>query len=165
LLVRVFTLRFNPATERFDDSAVEGFLAGKEALSIHDHFFTQNGVPYLTLVIRYRTAALPAPADTARAAPQRDESWRDLLEEADWPLFNTLRAWRSERAKQEGIPPYVICHNRQLAQALKARPATLSELGEIEGFGEGKLKQYGQDLLTLIAGEAPKRAKEGDAPT
>ena len=149
MLVRVFTIRFNPATEGFDDSAVQNFAADKEVLSIHDHFFTQNGVSYLTLVVRYRMTALPTPADTARVAPQRDESWRELLEEADWPLFNTLRAWRAERAKQEGVPPYVICNNRQLAQLLKARPATLSALGEIEGFGASKLKKYGQELLEL----------------
>jgi superfamily II DNA helicase RecQ len=151
--------------EHLDDGAVQAFVADKEVLSIHDHFFAQNGVPYLTLVVRYRTAALPASADTARPLPQRDESWRELLGEDDWPLFNTLRAWRSERAKQEGVPPYVICNNRQLAQAIRARPATLAALGEIEGFGAAKLKKYGQDLLTLIGGEAPRTGNKGDEPT
>ncbi|HPE72263.1 MAG TPA: hypothetical protein PK018_08845 [Candidatus Competibacter sp.] len=33
--VRVFTLRFDPVTERFDDSAVVGFLADKEVLAIN----------------------------------------------------------------------------------------------------------------------------------
>ena len=44
---------------------------------------------------------------------QRDESWRESLAKEDWPLFNTLRDWRAECAKAEGIPPYVICNNRQ----------------------------------------------------
>ena len=83
MLVRVFTLRFNPATESFDDSAVAGFLADKEVLSISDHFFVKDEVPYLALVVRYRAPPVPAPPEPAKAGQQRDESWRDLLAEAD----------------------------------------------------------------------------------
>jgi hypothetical protein len=70
--VRVFTLRFDPATERFDDSAVVGFLADKEVLAIRDHFFVRDGVPYLTLVARYRTGVVAAPA-AGRPDANRDD--------------------------------------------------------------------------------------------
>jgi superfamily II DNA helicase RecQ len=163
MLVRIFTLRFNPVTESFDDSVVAGFLADKDVLSIRDHFFVKDDTPYLTLVIRYRAAALPASAETAKPEQKRDDSWREALTEADWPLFNTMRSWRSERAKQEGIPPYVICNNRHLAEIVKARPRTLAALGQIEGIGEAKLKKYGKELLALIIGEPTKNQEAGDA--
>ena len=161
--LRLFTLRFNPLTEAFDDSAVRAFLADKEVLSIRDHFFVKDDTPYLTLIIRYRGAALPEPAEAEKPKPKHSEDWRKRLSEADWPLFNTLREWRTERGKQQGIPPYVICNNQQLAQVVKARPTTLAALGAIEGFGEAKLKKYGQELLTLIAGEPPPEPEPGDA--
>ena len=159
--LRIFTLRFNPATERFDDSAVVGFLADKDVISIHDHFFLKDNIPFITLVVNYRSVPLPATAAADRPAEaQRDQAWRNLLSEEDWPLFNTLRAWRGERSKQEGIPPYVICNNRQLAEVVKARPHTLADLGQIEGIGEAKLKKYGSDMLALIAGDsAPSQQK------
>jgi hypothetical protein len=160
MLVRIFTLRFDPATEHFDDSPMMGFVADKEVLSIHDHFFIRDDVPYLVLVVQYRAAAIAARPETARAGPQRDESWREMLSEADLPLFNTLRAWRGERAKQEGIPPYVICNNRQLAELINARPSTVAALGRLEGFGEAKLKKYGKDLLALIAGQMESRTED-----
>ena len=50
--VRIFTLRFNPVTESFDDSVVASFLAEKDVLSIRDYFFVKDDTPYLTLVIR-----------------------------------------------------------------------------------------------------------------
>ncbi len=37
--VRIFTLRFNPATDRFEDGDVNAFLADKDVVSIRDHFF------------------------------------------------------------------------------------------------------------------------------
>ena len=149
-------------TERFDDSGVTGFLADKEVLAIRDHFFVKDDVLYLVLVIRYRAAVLPALAAMAKSEQSRDESWREPLTEVDLPLFETLRTWRSERCKQEGIPPYVICNNRQLAEVAKTRPPTLAALGRIDGFGEAKLKKYGNDLLALVAGAAAPSRPEGD---
>jgi ATP-dependent DNA helicase RecQ len=175
MLVRVFTLGFSPATGRFDDTQVRDFLADKEAVSIDHHFFAHDGIPYLALVVCYRpgasgsvAAAAPGPAaaagpDGARAGRGRDESWRDALEQSQWPLFNRLREWRGERARAEGIPPYVICNNRQLADMVQRKPATLAALGELDGFGEAKLKKYGPDLLGLIA-RAGAEPGGGDDP-
>jgi superfamily II DNA helicase RecQ len=154
--VRVFTLGFDPVSERFDDTPVRDFLTDKVVETVTDHFFIQAGRPYLTLVIRYRLAAPAASIQTAykpSGTTARDAAaWRDLLRQKDWPLFNRLREWRGERAKAEGIPPYVICNNRQLAEIVERKPGTLSALAEADGFGEAKLKKYGRELLALING-------------
>jgi ATP-dependent DNA helicase RecQ len=151
--VRVFTLGFDPVSERFDDTAVRDFLADKVVETVTDHFFIHAGRPYLTLVVRYRLAAPAASIQTASkpsGTAARDAAWRDLLRQEDWPLFNRLREWRGERAKAEGIPPYVICNNRQLAEVVQRRPTTLSALAAVDGFGKAKLKKYGEQLLALI---------------
>lgn len=166
MLTRVFTLAFDPATEQFNDEPLRDFLADKEILSVHDHFFVQDGSPYLALVACYRLgSAAPAPApSTDRGARQRDESWRDELTKDDWPLFNTLREWRSERSKRDGVPHYVICTNRQLTAVVTGRPATLAALGQIEGFGEAKLKKYGREILAILARAGPRTALAGPEP-
>jgi superfamily II DNA helicase RecQ len=163
---RVFTLAFDPATEHFNDEPVRQFLADKEVLSVHDHFFVKDGLPYLALVACYRPGtAAPAPGpSTDRGARQRDESWRDDLTKDDWPLFNTLRDWRSERSKRDGVPHYVICTNRQLTAVVTRRPATLAELGQIEGFGEAKLKKYGREMLAILGRAGPRAAAAGAEP-
>ena len=74
--LRTFTLRFNPTTERLDESAVAGFLADKEVVSLQNHFFVQNDVPYLLVVVCYRVAGLPAPSADAKPGSTCDESWR-----------------------------------------------------------------------------------------
>jgi len=155
MLMRVFTLGFDPATERFDDEPVRDFLADKDVVSISDHFFVRDAAPYLALVVCYRTspaAVQPTDKGSSGGSPRRrDESWRDALDKADWPLFNRLRDWRGERARAEGIPPYVICNNRQLVEVVQRRPMKLAELAELGGFGDAKLKKYGAELLQMIA--------------
>ena len=165
MLVRVFTLGFNPATERFDDEPVRDFVSDQEVVSVSDHFFVRDGAPYLALVICYRPPASAPPAtgkgSSGGSPRKRDESWRDVLDNADWPLFNRAREWRSERCKAEGIPPYVICNNRLLAEVIRRRPTKLSELAEVDGFGHAKLKKYGGELLAIIA-RAGAEPENGD---
>ncbi len=161
--VRIFTLRFDQTIERFDDSQFRDFIKDKEVVSLSDHFFLRDNVPYLTLVVGFH---LPAFEDgtkpSQKGVNKRDESWRELLKENDIPLFNTMRGWRNEAAKQEGIPPYVICTNRELAAIVVARPQSLNGLGEIKGVGEGKLKKYGTAMLALLARGSAGKEKGAD---
>ena len=161
MLFRVFTLAFDPAAGRFDDTPVRDYLADKDVAAISEHFFSHDGRPYLAVVVRCHgiRVADGRAADAKRApARGRDESWRDVLKPADWPLFNRLREWRGERARAAGIPSYVICNNRQLAEVVKRRPTSLAALGEVDGFGDAKLKNYGRELLDLLAaaGQGPE---------
>lgn len=156
---RVFTLRFNGVLDGFDDEPLREFIKDKEVVSVRDHFFVRNEQPYLAVVINYTLKPIVTEASTAKPgqeAKRRDETWRQFVAEDDVPLFNALRDWRSARCKQDGLPPYVICTNRQLAQIVAARPQSLGQLSEIDGFGKAKLERYGADVLAVLARKPDK---------
>jgi ATP-dependent DNA helicase RecQ len=67
-------------------------------------------------------------------------------------LFETLRAWRAQAAKDQSVPPYVIFHDSVLREIAAVRPATLDELGQIKGVGASKLERYGASVLALARG-------------
>lgn len=147
--IRIFTLKFNPVIDRFDDGELQVFIRDKDVLQVSDHFFIRDGMPYLVLVVHLHPESVePNDKDTKKHTP--DESWRDLLTDTDWPLFNSLREWRNERAKRDGLPPYIICSNRVLAQIVHDRPQSREALGKIYGFGAGKVQKYGHDLLSML---------------
>ncbi len=167
---RVITLRFSSMMDGFDDAPLRDFIKDKEVHALRDHFFVRNDTPYLAVMVSYSLMPVSQPAPVATAGKptgsKGDESWRHLISEAEVPLFNTLRDWRSARCKRDGMPPYVICNNRQLAAIVKARPQSLAALGQIEGFGEAKLRSYGAEILALMARQAeqPKEATSTDQP-
>ena len=66
------------------------------------------------------------------------------------PLFEALRALRRELASEAQVPPYVIFHDAVLREMAAARPASLSEMGEISGVGARKLEAYGDAFLAVI---------------
>jgi ATP-dependent DNA helicase RecQ len=74
------------------------------------------------------------------------------LAKKDWtPEGEKLRAWRLERSKADGVPPYVVFHDSVLHQIADLRPASLGELSQIAGVGPAKLERYGNDLLSALA--------------
>ena len=148
MFVRILTLRFDDALGGFDDTPVQELLKDKEVVSIREHFFVKNTIPHLTLVVTYTLADAAAPAPAATKSPRA--RWHDLLDAADRPLFNTLRDWRRERSKHDGVPPYVICTDRTLASVAQRRPQSLAKLGEVPGVGPAKVKKYGAELLGLV---------------
>jgi DNA helicase II / ATP-dependent DNA helicase PcrA len=76
---------------------------------------------------------------------------RSSSEVGEWtPGAQRLRDWRLERARADGVPPYVVFHDAVLQAIAAARPASLGELSQIGGVGPAKLERYGDELLALV---------------
>jgi ATP-dependent DNA helicase RecQ len=71
------------------------------------------------------------------------------LRAADTPLFEALRLHRKQLAQEQGVPPYVILHDRTLAAICEHRPDSEEALSLIPGIGDRKLELYGNDLIRI----------------
>ncbi len=72
----------------------------------------------------------------------------------DSGLFEALKSLRRELASKAKVPPYVICHDRTLAELATEKPQSPGELSNITGLGDAKIKRYGAALLATISGFA-----------
>jgi ATP-dependent DNA helicase RecQ len=77
----------------------------------------------------------------APAGPQGD---------VDPELRARLRAWRSDIARERGVPAYVVLHDSTIDGIVRAWPTTLDELRGVPGIGDKKLEHYGEELLRLV---------------
>jgi len=68
-------------------------------------------------------------------------------------LFECLRVWRADTAQKRNVPAYVIFHDTTLREIARVRPTTPTELRQISGIGEHKLKAYGKEILEVVAKE------------
>jgi ATP-dependent DNA helicase RecQ len=85
-----------------------------------------------------------------KAARAKAKAVEGLLSK-DQPLFDALRTWRLDKAREQGVPAYVILHDKTLRQLATLRPEDESALAEISGLGAAKREHYGEELLELIA--------------
>ena len=65
-------------------------------------------------------------------------------------LYEALREFRGQMAKEKGIPAYVIFSNATLTDMARKRPRNMSEFRRISGVGEIKAAWYGKAFLEFI---------------
>jgi DNA helicase II / ATP-dependent DNA helicase PcrA len=114
--------------------------------------------PHQAAGVRRRVTAPAAGAATAGTARRRDgRSGRpsEPAETGDPALEEALRTWRRERAKQDGVPAYIVFADRTLQAIAARRPVTLVALRAVDGIGPTKLEMYGEDVLALVAAAGP----------
>ncbi len=86
-------------------------------------------------------AAGRAARKTAGAAP---------LASADERLFEALRNWRAQVAKEHGVPAYVVFHDSTLRTIAQLKPQSEAQLSGVPGVGEKKLANYGAAIVEVV---------------
>ncbi|MEH6516230.1 MAG: DNA helicase RecQ [Halioglobus sp.] len=87
--------------------------------------------------------------DLARKSSKK-QTRTALPEDIDIALWEALRERRRLLAEEQGIPPYVIFHDRTLKEMCALLPMELSEFAQLTGVGERKLEKYGSTFLQVI---------------
>lgn len=162
-MFKIFTVEFSISLGKFDDKEIINFLVNKNLVSIKDYLVERNNEPYLVFVITYTNSDKDIKTNIKNGASlnqkTKDESWKELITPDNEPIFNTLRSWRYEMSKKEGVPSYIVFTNKQLAEIVSKKPASLNQLSQIDGIGPGKMQKYGTQVLDLIS------AKQEEMPS
>jgi ATP-dependent DNA helicase RecQ len=112
------------------------------------------GTRLLALVAAWEDAHPDAPPRAPIEAPRpaRGSSSASTGPEVapDDPVLIALRAWRSERARADGVPAYTLFADRTLRELAFRRPADAHELLTVWGLGEARVRRFGEDLLATI---------------
>ena len=148
--IRVFTIALaNPSA---GTAALDEFLAGHLAVHVDREFVSDGRNGFWTICI----CAEEMPADS-RATPLKTGAaanakvdYREVLSPDDFVVFARLRSLRSSLAMRDGVPVYGVLNNQQLAEIAIRRPATIAQIGEIQGIGATRAQKYGNDLLTVV---------------
>jgi ATP-dependent DNA helicase RecQ len=94
----------------------------------------------------------------AATQPEIRKRSRSTTGSADPKLSAYLREWRRAKAKELGLPAFVVMYETTLEEVCRRRPTTLAEIRNVPGFGEHKTALYGPGLV-----EAVKRFRGGGA--
>ncbi len=87
---------------------------------------------------------------TETAGKSRKRANRIVIEQTNQPLFERLRRLRKTLADENGVPPYVIFHDKTLHEMAAIQPLELERMAELGGVGEKKLERFGKAFLREI---------------
>ena len=141
-----------------DEHAWRGIFRQLVAAGLLQADLTEYGALKLTDAARpvlkgEQTVQLRRPSKPAskKAARSKASAVPEGLLEKDMPLFEALRTWRLDKAREQGVPAYVILHDRTLRLIATIRPEDEENLAGISGLGTAKLEHYGEELLEIVA--------------
>ncbi len=114
---------------------VSKFLASHRILTVDREFIADGPASHWALCVTYLPSSnQPTPIKRPKV------DYRELLSPEDFAVYSRLRALRKEFAEHDGIPPYAVFTNEQLAAMVTQR-----------------IEKYGQAFIDALKG-APERA-------
>ena len=82
--------------------------------------------------------------------------YREVLPADEFTLYDRLRTLRKQQAEAEGLPPFAVFTNEQLADMVRKRVTTAEALAAIDGIGEARLSRYGEAALKILREGVPR---------
>lgn len=142
-----------------DDHAWKSVFRQLAAAGLVHVDMAEHGALQLTEAARevlkgQRTVQLRRPVKRKSTPSRSSSAVVSDLAPADEALFQILRQWRADTAREQGVPAYVILNDKTLRELAEVRPVSHGLLAGITGMGSAKIEHYGAELLELIRNEA-----------
>ena len=91
-----------------------------------------------------------AAKSSQRVSKGRGAANKTKLDPKEHDLFEALRAYRLQRSRKDGVPPYHVASDRTLREIAQLKPTSLDVLQLAHGIGPAKLDRYGEELLEVV---------------
>jgi DNA helicase II / ATP-dependent DNA helicase PcrA len=89
-----------------------------------------------------------APSGHSRTSTPRRQA---IAVRSGGAVFDRLKEWRRKRANADGVPAYVVFHDRTLAEIAERECKDWADLAAISGIGPAKLERYADEVLAIVA--------------
>lgn len=145
------------------EDELNAFYAQHRVISVEKYFVADGPNSFWSLCLTWTEveAALLVGANSRSGKSKID--YKDVLNEADFAVYAQLRDLRKVLAERDGVPPYALFTNEQLAKMVQQRIASKNGLMELEGVGQVRADKYGAAFLSLLA--ASKRVEADETGT
>jgi superfamily II DNA helicase RecQ len=127
------------------------FLATHRVLGVERQLVQDGGRSAWALCISYVEPGSGAAPSAGAEGKKARIDYRELLSPEDFAVFVKLRELRKQLAEREGVPPYAVFTNEQLAELVQKRALSQAQLGRVAGIGPSRVAKYGALVVELLA--------------
>jgi superfamily II DNA helicase RecQ len=119
------------------------FLSIHRVIGVENHLVTaQGGGPVWVFCVEYLRGAGMEGRTAGGGAAVGKVDYREVRSAEDFAVVSKLREVRKGLAEKEGVPPYTIFTNEQLAAVVRQKVTTKAALEKVEGVGAARLEKY-----------------------
>ena len=144
--VKVLKVRLSDDFIQHDQKVLNRFLGENNVLKFESAFVKDdNG--YWSVILYYEELKMTVnDSKTPKYSAENDAE----LNADEIKILDSLKLWRTEKAKNQNLPVYFIATNKELLSIAKYKPVKKEELLDIKGFGKHKIENYGEEIIEIL---------------
>lgn len=143
------TFKLN-AYDSMAEEELNRFLRSRRIQKVEKHFVADGEDSFWSFCVSY----LDGPEKGDSRAPKVD--YREILPPDEFAVFSKLRDRRKEVAEKEGVPPYTVFTNEQLARMVQEKVRDLADVQKLPGIGAARLEKYAEPILEVLREALPE---------
>jgi superfamily II DNA helicase RecQ len=143
--VKIFKIRLSDEFIYADQMLLDRFLQENNILK-YETAFVKEDESYWSVVLYFEESKI----QVNESKPEKYNAVEEDLSQDEIKIMDSLKLWRSEKAKEKSLPVYLIATNKELFSIAKYKPAKKEELLDIKGFGKYKIENYGEEIIEIL---------------
>ena len=129
-----------------DQAALDRFLRDNNVIKF-ESAFVKDEEGYWSVILYYEEQKMSVnDTKTPKYSAENDED----LNPDEIKILDSLKLWRTEKARDQNLPVYFIATNKELLSIAKYKPIKKEELRDIKGFGKHKIENYGEEIIEIL---------------
>ena len=144
--VKVLKIRLSDKFIEQDQTVLDRFLRDNNVIKF-ESAFVKDEEGYWSVILYYEEQKMSVnDTKTPKYSAENDEE----LNPDEIKILDSLKRWRTEKAKDQNLPVYFIATNKELLSIAKYKPIKKEELRDIKGFGKHKIENYGEEIIEIL---------------
>lgn len=144
--ITTFKIRLNEEFQAHDKRLLNEFLQNNHILQTTSQFVHEKE-HFWSILLRYSEKLNSVNEPSPKKYSANDA---EILNGDELQILDALKLWRTERAKDDNLPPYMIATNSELFSIAKFKPAKKEDLIELKGFGQKKIEKFGDEIIEIL---------------
>ena len=144
--VKVLKIRLSDKFIEQDQTVLDRFLRDNNVIKF-ESAFVKDEEGYWSVILYYEEQKMSVnDTKTPKYSAENDED----LNPDEIKILDSLKLWRTEKARDQNLPDYFIATNKELLSIAKYKPIKKEELRDIKGFGKHKIENYGEEIIEIL---------------
>lgn len=142
---KIFKIRLCEDFIHVDQKNLNQFLS-ENTIHKYETAFVKDEENYWSVILYYEELKVLL----NEAKPPKYSAEQEKLNPDEIKILDSLKLWRTEKAKEKSVPVYLIATNKELLSIAKYKPIKKEELLDIKGFGKYKIANYGEEIIEIL---------------
>lgn len=143
--IKIFKIRLSEDFIYQDQKILDTFLQENNILKYETAFVKEDESYWSVILYFEELKVMFNESKSPKYSAEHEE-----LSQNEIKILDSLKLWRSEKAKEKSLPVYLIATNKELFSIAKYKPNRKEELLDIKGFGKFKIENYGEEIIEIL---------------